>query len=130
MKLNLVAAYRSNADARNLFLSRLNEYRIDIPQIANGTYDKQINDLLRTTAIPGYSRHHTGYTVDIGCNDQTLAVFKNTPCFEWLSADNYKNAKLYGWIPSYPEGAGQQGPDPEPWEYVWVGTNSTYEAIK
>lgn len=130
LKLNLVDAYRSSADARNLFLSRLNSYNINTSQIASGIYDSQINNLLKTTAIPGYSRHHTGYTVDIGCNDQSEAVFKYTPCFEWLSADNYKNAKTYGWIPSYPDGAGQQGPDPEPWEYVWVSVNSTFENQK
>lgn len=129
LKLNLVDAYRSSDDARNLFLARMSNYKINIDQIPTGIYDAQINDLLRTTAIPGYSRHHTGYTVDIGCNDEKEAVFKYTPCYTWLSAENYKNAKTYGWIPSYPDGAGQQGPDPEPWEYVWVGTDSTYERL-
>jgi len=29
--------------------------------------------------------------------------------------------KRFGFIPSYPENSGKQGPEPEPWEYVWVG---------
>jgi LAS superfamily LD-carboxypeptidase LdcB len=43
-----------------------------------------------------------------------------------MSKDNYLQAKKYGWIPSYPEGAQQQGPEPEAWEYVWVGTASLH----
>src|SRR5690606_25521512 len=34
---------------------------------------------------------------------------------------NYANAKRFGFIPSYPPDGGKQGPEPEPWEFVWVG---------
>jgi len=89
--------------------------------------DSELDGILATTAIPGYSRHHTGYTVDIGCGNEPAIAFELTVCFDWLSANNYKNAKTYGWIPSYPEGAGQQGPEPETWEYVWVGIDALTE---
>lgn len=122
--LELTAAYRSADEQRDIFMSRLKLDGIAVNRIASGIYDRQMDAVLKSTAVPAYSRHHTGYTVDIGCENQPYAVFDATSCFEWLSADNYKNAKTYGWIPSYPDGAGKQGPDPESWEYVWVGVDA------
>ena len=57
---------------------------------------------------------------DLG-SGKDFTDFGSTRAYEWLSSDNYLNAKRFGFIPSYPQGAGKQGPDPEPWEYVWVG---------
>ncbi len=122
IEISLSAAYRSAADQRQIFLSRLGG--LSLTQIASGGANTQINNLLRTTAVPGFSRHHTGYTIDIKCDSQPSVTFENSVCFRWLSTNNYANAKQQGWIPSYPEGAGQQGPDPESWEYVWVGTDT------
>lgn len=125
--LNLTAAYRAADDQKQIFLSRLRTDQIIVSSIGSGQYDGKINQVLRTTAIPGYSRHHTGYTIDIGCDNNPTAPFESTSCFMWLSKENYKNAKTYGWIPSYPDGAGLQGPDPEAWEYVWVGKDAVIE---
>lgn len=122
----LPAAYRSAVDQKAIFLQRLKTQNIPVVGIASGKYDSQINQVLRTTAVPGYSRHHTGYTIDIAC-ESNLVNFENSTCFKWLSKNNYKNAKKYGWIPSYPAGAGLQGPDPEAWEYVWVGKDAVTE---
>lgn len=127
LDLNLTAGYRSSQDQRAIFLNQLSVYNINRSRIPDGIYDSQIIQALKITAIPGYSRHHTGYTIDIGCGNQREASFEFTVCFNWLKADNYRNAKTYGWIPSYPEGAGLQGPEPEAWEYVWVGTDAVTE---
>lgn len=119
------AAYRSAEDQRAIFLARIKS--IPIPSIAAGKSDSDISHVLKTTAVPGYSRHHTGYTVDIVCYTDASKKFEDSKCNKWLSDNNYQNAKTYGWIPSYPDGAGLQGPDPEPWEYVWVGSDVLYE---
>ncbi len=93
-----------------------------VTKIISGESDKEINDILITRSIPGYSKHHTGYTIDIGCGNYLLDYsFADTECFDWLAVNNYENAKRFGFIPSYPENSGKQGPEPEPWEYVWVG---------
>ncbi len=118
--LSLNAAYRSVDYQRNLFLERLYGNGTTALQIAQGAGDRAVNVTLGLTAVPGYSRHHTGYTVDLWCEDGST-VFKYSSCYEWISDNNYQKAKENGWIPSYPEGADQQGPEPEPWEYVWVG---------
>lgn len=122
--LHLGSGYRSIADQRSLFLNDLpsackeNNYAT----IINGGCDSEINDILKTRSIPGYSKHHTGFAIDLKCTSSgTYLDFKNTECYRWVSENNYCNAKRFGFIPSYPSGAGNQGPDPEEWEYIWVG---------
>jgi D-alanyl-D-alanine carboxypeptidase len=125
--LTLASGYRSIERQRELFTSRLASAGVNVDSIANGSQDTAISNLLSTTAPPGYSRHHTGYALDLACDDNTGRKFKETSCFTWLKEDNYKNAKQNGFTPSYPDGADQQGPEPEPWEYVWVGVTSLLE---
>lgn len=121
IKLTLTSAYRSPEYQRNLFLGRLFSNNVTVGAIAGGTADQIVNNVLGMTAPPGFSRHHTGYTIDLACGNVGLQSFANTSCYTWLSKNNFYNAKTYGWIPSYPEGAGAQGPEPEVWEFVWVG---------
>jgi len=118
--LSLVSAYRSPEFQRNLFINRLGIISSDSASIISGSYDSSITSVLTQAAIPGFSRHHNGYTIDLGCKDGSKS-FLTSSCFEWLSKDNYRVAKENGWIPSYPEGVTNQGPEPEPWEYIWVG---------
>ncbi len=86
--------------------------------------DASIDRALRTVAAPGYSKHHTGYTIDIRSSTAEGFGFRNSPAYAWLAADDFANAKAHGWIPSYPEGTTQAGPVPEPWEFVWVGATN------
>ena len=124
--LELNSGYRSINMQRRLFVSRLNATGISLSAIANGAADESITKVLSLAAPPGYSRHHTGYTIDLFCNDNS-AEFEDSSCFTWLSKDNYANAKQNGWLPSYPDGVDDQGPEPEPWEYVWVGAEIVNE---
>lgn len=126
LSLSLTSAYRSPEYQRNLFMSHLGAHGVVVAQIASGSADAAINAVLSQVAIPGYSRHHTGYAIDLWCEDGSTA-FLSSSCFQWISADNYRVAKEHGWIPSYPEGVDLQGPEPEPWEYVWVGEILLYE---
>ena len=106
----LTSAHRTVEHQRRLFLGRL-----------GGTSDRAIEAALRTAAPPGYSKHHTGYAVDIGQPGQRRGSFHLTAAFDWLAADNYANARRHGWVPSYPVFGSHMGPDPEAWEFVWVG---------
>jgi LAS superfamily LD-carboxypeptidase LdcB len=92
-------------------------------EIISGNADDGINAVLDTRSIPGYSKHHTGYTIDVTDSGSGLqfTAFRNTPAYSWMSANNYYNAKRFGFIPSYPTGGASYGPQPEAWEYVWVG---------
>lgn len=122
LDLRITSAYRSPEFQRDLFLTRLYGQEINIASINSGMVDAEIVQVLSRAAIPGYSRHHTGYTMDLSCGNVGLENFKSTACYAWLSNNNYQHAKEFGWIPSYPEEANQQGPEPEAWEYIWVGT--------
>jgi D-alanyl-D-alanine carboxypeptidase len=130
VELELISAYRSVERQRQIFLRELNllsrqstgrEY--DPRAIAAGQADGLIEEVLRYSSIPGFSKHHSGYTIDISdpSRGQDFTDFEHTQGFDWIYAHNYLNAKRFGFIPSYPDGADGQGPDPEPWEYVWVG---------
>jgi D-alanyl-D-alanine carboxypeptidase len=130
VQLGLVSAYRSVERQRAIFLRelrRLGEVQtgapIDQMAIASGEADRWVDEVLRYSSIPGFSKHHSGYTIDIADASRGLAFtdFIDTDGFAWISAHNYLNAKRFGFIPSYPAGVDTQGPEPEPWEYVWVG---------
>jgi len=120
IELRVRSGYRGIDGQKDIFTFRMAELGITTSLISSGSQDTALNELLRTTAPPGYSRHHTGYTVDL---ESDTAPFKTSSGFSWIAKDNYKNALKYGFIPSYPDGAFEQGPDPEAWEFVWVGTS-------
>ncbi|MEQ8716510.1 MAG: hypothetical protein RIE08_02780 [Acidimicrobiales bacterium] len=79
------------------------------------TGDPTADERLRTMAVG------RDYAVDISEGTERFAQFESTAAFAWLSADDYTNARRFGFVPSYPPGVAQQGPNPEAWEYVWVG---------
>lgn len=119
------SGFRSVDRQRQLFVSRFRAAGgsgYSNREIAAGKADNLLDRILSTSSIPGYSRHHTGYTVDIGdrTTGQAFQAFTASPGYRWMSARNYANARRFGFIPSYPPGAGLQGPDPEAWEFVWV----------
>lgn len=123
--MRITQGFRSAEDQNAIFIERLGV--ISPGNIINRSADDQIKQILSTTAVPGYSRHHTGYTIDLACDTGNEFKFEDSACFTWLSKNNYANAKKFGWIPSYPKGILNQGPEPEAWEYVWVGIESLYE---
>ena len=111
-ELELNSAYRGHRYQREVFLRPL-ETPYELEDFA---------ERLKMSAPPGYSKHHTGYAIDIG--QEGYYVFERSPAYEWLSADNFANAKRRGWIPSYPPDGGRQGPVPEPWEFTYVGVEA------
>jgi len=110
LAVRIVSAYRGEAHQATLYRRK-----------AGGTSDAAINRALQVVAVPGYSKHHTGYAIDLAAARGDHNAFGNTPTYRWLAADNFANAKAHGWIPSYPAGSRPAGPNPEPWEFVWVG---------
>jgi len=134
ISLSLTSGYRLVADQAELFKQRFiqNSTVFGGPfsdeQIATGLADAALAETLKTTSIPGKSKHHSGFTVDIGDGsvNSKIVAFADTKAYEWLAQYNFLNAKRFGFVPSYPAGVAQIGPNPEPWEYVWVGE----EAVK
>jgi LAS superfamily LD-carboxypeptidase LdcB len=110
LSFTVSSAYRSPESQRFQFLSKL-----------AGTSDDAIDTALTWYSIPGTSKHHSGYALDFRYPDGTFGQFRSTPDYAWLAADNFLVAKRHGLIPSYPDDVVDQGPNPEPWEFVWVG---------
>lgn len=125
--LKLTSAYRSIEYQRNLFLRKLKDSGVNVNTILGGYAEDELAQVLSQTAPPGYSRHHTGYTMDLSCNGIGLHSFIGTSCYAWLSKNNFENVKKHGWVPSYPEGVTNFGPEPEAWEYTWVGRQILYQ---
>ena len=96
----LASAYRDYDYQRLIFLG----------QISMPINDEDINEQLKIFSIPGYSKHHTGYTIDIAEGNFVWQEFSKSASYEWISTNNYENAKKHGWIPSYPLDGGNQGP--------------------
>ena len=103
------------------FRSYDSQLQIFLGQVSTPYADEEVNEALRLRSIAGYSKHHTGYAIDISEGLLTFEDFADSASYAWLVADNYLNAKKYGWIPSYPPDARLQGPDPEAWKFTFVG---------
>ena len=123
--LEFRSGYRSIEDQTELFVDRLLAAGGSVEAIAAGGQASVVDSVLALTAPPGYSRHHSGYTIDLV--DPGFAVFEGSTAYNWISENNFERAKLHGFIPSYPDGIVNQGPNPEPWEFVWVSKEVTYE---
>jgi zinc D-Ala-D-Ala carboxypeptidase len=75
-----------------------------------------MDEILRVSAAPGYSEHHSGRAFDLTTPNYAALEedFENSPAFAWLST----NAKLYGFTMSYPRG-NPHGIAYEPWHWCW-----------
>ena len=113
-QIHISSAFRDYDLQRLIFLNN----------VGDPNKDENIEQILKERSIPGYSKHHTGYAIDIGEGALNFETFINSQSYIWLTANNYLNAKRHGWIPSYPPDAHNQGPNPEPWEFVYVGLDS------
>ncbi len=123
ISLHLVSGYRDADLQAAIFKRKMGT--VTETEVLNGHYDEKIMETLDLSALPGYSKHHSGYAVDFGCgNDYLVYRFADTECYTWMSENNFENAKRFGFLPSYPNGVPDQGPNPEPWEFVWVGVEN------
>lgn len=115
IELRLVSGWRSLTDQRAAFLRGL-----------GGHTPAAVESRLRWSAPPGYSKHHTGLALDLASGPGDHNSFGRSPGYRWLVADNYRNARRFGFIPSYPPDATPVGPNPEPWEWVYVGIGAIF----
>ncbi len=85
--LQLVSGFRAVAYQTNLVRRKLEE-------------GQRLDDLLRVTAPPGYSEHHSGGAIDLTTpgSKPLEEDFAETKAYSWLKA----NAGIYGFRESYP----------------------------
>ncbi len=83
-----VSAFRSVEYQANIILRKLEN-------------NLKLSDILRVSAAPGYSEHHTGCALDLTTTniDGLCENFDQTIAFEWLQ----QHAENYGFSLSYPK---------------------------
>jgi D-alanyl-D-alanine carboxypeptidase len=112
------------ASSDGLELSGVSAYRSYERQYEIFTNNVKVKGLDHTTkysAIPGYSEHQTGLSIDVStkdCNNRIDATFADTTESEWL----IQNAHLYGYIIRYAnDKTAITGYSYEPWHIRYVG---------
>lgn len=103
VELQIVSAFRST------------EYQLGIlkRKLDRGL---SVREILRVSAAPGYSEHHSGRALDLSTPGFAALEeeFENSAAFAWLST----NAQSYGFRLSYPRG-NAHGIAYEPWHWCW-----------
>ena len=103
IELQLVSAFRGLNYQVNLVKRKLNE-------------GKQLDDILKVSAAPGFSEHHGGRAVDLttpGCQPLEQG-FSESRAYRWLKA----NAGIYGFRETYGM-ANRHGITWEPWHWCY-----------
>jgi len=105
IQLQLVSAYRSVAYQEGILRKKLEK-------------GQAIDEILRVSAAPGFSEHHSGRAVDITAPGFPALekVFEDSEAFAWLG----EHAARYGFRLSYPRG-NPHGVAYEPWHWAWWG---------
>jgi D-alanyl-D-alanine carboxypeptidase len=82
-----------------------------------------IGDILRISAAPGYSEHHTGRAIDITTPGVAVLEeeFEKSEAFAWLTA----HAGDFGFSMSFPRG-NPFGVAYEPWHWAWKEPRISY----
>ena len=104
--LDIGSAYRGVARQTEIIRAKLNR-------------GERIENILRTSAPPGFSEHHTGRAVDVVTPECTKLEreFEETTAFLWLR----EHAGRFGFALSYPSG-NAQGYQYEPWHWCYQAT--------
>ncbi|GBF81996.1 M15 family metallopeptidase [Aphanothece sacrum] len=111
-----ISGFRSVADQKKLFERQIQ--RRGSKQAAS-----------RLSAPPGFSEHHTGYTLDVadGKSPDTVLkfAFDSTAAYHWLK----DHAIEYGFELSFPKN-NPQGVSYEPWHWRFVGSPTAKEIFR
>ncbi len=112
------------ATEENLTLCAISGYRSYQRQydiFTNNVLTKGMDHTSKFSAVPGYSEHQTGLSIDVSTKSVNYRIdssFAETPEGKWLA----ENAHHYGYIIRYPEGKSNiTGYSYEPWHIRYVG---------
>ena len=105
IRLQVVSAYRSVSYQEGIIRRKLEK-------------GQAIDEILRVSAAPGYSEHHTGRAIDFSTPDFPVLEedFERSEAFLWLT----KNAGAFGFKMSFPRD-NPHGVIYEPWHWAWQG---------
>ena len=109
------AAARANLELQIVSAFRSIEYQIGIVERKRAR-GLNMDEILRVSAAPGYSEHHSGRCVDFTAPGFPALEeeFERSAAFRWLQ----RNAMKYGFTLSYPR-RNIHGIAYEPWHWCW-----------
>ena len=81
-----------------------------------------VEQIVRVSALPGFSEHHTGRAIDVGTRGvpPVTEEFELSPEFEWLTRRGWD----FGFKMSYPRG-NDLGVIYEPWHWMFRGETAS-----
>jgi len=117
----VAAAKKDSVELVTISGLRTVEYQRGLFEKAKKKYGSE-QGAAKWVAPPGYSEHHTGYTLDIG--DGATPKCDVEPCFEQTPASKWLqlHAHDFNFEMSFPNN-NPQGVNPEPWHWRWVGND-------
>jgi len=103
VELQVVSAFRSVAYQADILRRKLEE-------------GQRLDEILRVSAAPGYSEHHSGRALDLTTPGYPALepAFEQSEAFAWLAA----HARRFGFSLSYPRD-NPFGIAYEPWHWAW-----------
>jgi len=104
VSVNVVSGFRSYARQTELIRAKLDS-------------GMALQAILKISAAPGYSEHHSGCAVDLkeAAEPALEEIFASTQAYAWLC----QNASRFGFTLSYPQG-NKQGIAFEPWHWMYA----------
>ena len=105
----------ANIDLQAVSAFRSVEYQAGILQRKLDN-DVNLKEILKVSAAPGYSEHHSGRALDITTPGYAILEeeFEHSPAFEWLC----ERAADFGFTLSFPRD-NPHGVSYEPWHWAW-----------
>ncbi|WP_116963412.1 D-alanyl-D-alanine carboxypeptidase family protein [Fastidiosibacter lacustris] len=101
-----------------LIVSAFRSYTYQAKIIANKlAKGLSLNEILKVSALPGFSEHHTGRALDLTTDDEKQVLtqaFENTKAFQWLT----QNAHKFNFYLSYSRN-NSYGFIYEPWHWCY-----------
>ncbi|MEM7366330.1 MAG: M15 family metallopeptidase [Pseudomonadota bacterium] len=109
------AAAQSNITIQIVSGFRSFNYQCQIIQRKRET-GESVDDILRVSAIPGFSEHHSGRALDLTTpgHPPLEESFEKSSAFAWLM----QHAQTFGFAMSYPRG-NRYHVAYEPWHWCW-----------
>ncbi|HTI95910.1 MAG TPA: M15 family metallopeptidase [Rudaea sp.] len=109
------AAARDGVELQVVSAFRSVEYQLSIIR-RKRERGQAMEQILRVSAAPGYSEHHSGRALDVTTPGFAALEeeFENSPAFAWLK----KHARRFGFHLSYPR-RNPHGIAYEPWHFCW-----------
>lgn len=110
------AALADGVEVQPVSAFRSVEYQAGIVRRKLGR-GQSVEEILRVSAAPGYSEHHSGRAIDVTTPGAEVLEesFEETAAFEWLCA----NAANHGFSLSFPK-RNLHGIAYEPWHWAWL----------